>query len=57
MGKSVLVAEPARLPQYTDENGILVFGQDRLLKRWRTAKRVAGNGPRYYGIAIGSPEC
>lgn len=52
-GGHVLVAEPARYPYVVRENGILVMNKERLLKRWRAARRVAGKAPPYYGLAIG----
>ncbi len=56
-GWRLLAVDPARYPFVIRENGILVLEKDRLMKRWRAARRVAGkNGPRYFGMAIGVPR-
>lgn len=52
-GTSIILVEPGGYAYSTRENGIGIYNKDRLLRRWRAARRVAGRGPRYFGLAIG----
>lgn len=48
-GKTILLFDSQRTPPC----GLIVTNRDRLLRRWRAARRVRGRGPRYYGLAVG----
>lgn len=51
-GKRPLLFDPARYPYNLERNGLLVVGRDKLLKKWRAERRVRGNLPAYYGLAV-----